>query len=98
RWIIVDPRETATARQGDIHLQLKPGTDVALANGLLHVMMKEGLTDADFINARTNNWEETKAVVERYTPQLASEITGVPAERIVQAARLYGRARTAMLM
>jgi assimilatory nitrate reductase catalytic subunit len=98
RWIIVDPRETATARQGDIHLQLKPGTDVALANALLHVMVKEGLTDADFINARTNNWEETKAVVERYTPQLASDITGVPAEKIVQAARLYGRARTAMLM
>src|SRR5947209_3698021 len=98
RWIIVDPRETPTARQGDIHLQLKPGTDVALANALLHVMIKEDLTDEAFITERTNNWEETKATALRYTPQVAAEITGVPAEKIVQAARLYGRARTAMLM
>jgi assimilatory nitrate reductase catalytic subunit len=98
RWIIVDPRETATARQGDIHLQLKPGTDVALANGLLHVMIKEGLTDEAFIEARTNDWEETKVVAEAYTPQVASEISGVPADKIVQAARLYGRAKTGMMM
>ena len=97
-WIIVDPRETPTARQGDIHLQLKPGTDVALANGLLHVLIKEGYTDEAFIASRTNNWEETRALAERYTPQVASEISGVPAEKIVQAALVYGRARTGMVM
>jgi assimilatory nitrate reductase catalytic subunit len=98
QWIIVDPRETPTARQGDIHLQLRPGTDVALANGLLHVMIEEGLPDAAFIAARTNGWEETRELAGRYTPQVASEITGVPAEKIVQAALVYGRARTSMVM
>lgn len=98
RWIIVDPRETPTARQGDLHLQLKPGTDVALANGMLHVLIEEGFTDEAFIAARTNGWEETKTTALLYTPEVASEITGVPAEKIIQAARLYGRARTSMLM
>ena len=98
RWIIIDPRETATARQGDLHLQLKPGTDVALANGLLHVLIREGLTDGAFIAARTNGWEETRELAKRYTPQVAADITGVPAEKIVQAALLYGRARTGMVM
>jgi assimilatory nitrate reductase catalytic subunit len=98
RWIIVDPRETATARQGDIHLQLRPGTDVALANGMLHVLIQEGLIDEAFIAGRTNGWAETKELATRYTPQVASEITGVSSEKIIQAARLYGRARTGMVM
>lgn len=98
RWIVIDPRETPTARQGDIHLQLRPGTDVALANGLLNVLIEEGLTDESFIASRTNGWAETKELALRYTPQSASEITGVPAEKIIQAARLYGRARTGMVM
>jgi assimilatory nitrate reductase catalytic subunit len=98
RWIIVDPRETPTARQGDLHLQLRPGTDVALCNGMLNVIIEEGLADEQFIAARTNDWEKTREVALKYTPQIASEITGVPAEKIVQAARLYGRARTGMVM
>jgi assimilatory nitrate reductase catalytic subunit len=98
RWIVVDPRETPTARQGDIHLQLRPGTDVALANGLLHVLIQENLIDEAFINARTNGWVETREVALRYTPERAAEITGVPAEKIVAAARLYGRAKTGMVM
>src|SRR6266498_5245997 len=65
-WIIVDPRETATARQGDLHLQLKPGTDVALANGMLHVLIEENLIDPNFISARTNGWEQTKNLVAGY--------------------------------
>lgn len=97
-WIIVDPRETPTARQGDLHLQLKPGTDVAVANGILHVLIKENLVDEDFINARTNGWDETKAMVEGFTPAVAAEISGVPAEKIVRAALLYGRAKTGMMM
>jgi assimilatory nitrate reductase catalytic subunit len=97
-WIVVDPRETPTARQGDLHLQLRPGTDVALLNAILNVVVQEGLTDEAFIAARTNGWEETKAAAAKYTPQLAAEITGVPAEKIVQAARIYGRAKTGMVM
>jgi assimilatory nitrate reductase catalytic subunit len=97
-WIIVDPRETATARQGDLHLQLRPGTDVALANGMLHVLINEGLIDDAFITARTNGWAETKAQAEKLTPHEASEITGVPTEKIINAARLYGRAKTGMIL
>jgi assimilatory nitrate reductase catalytic subunit len=97
RWIIVDPRQTPTARQGDVHLQLRPGTDVALANALLHVIVEEGLIDHDFIANHTVGWDEVRSTVARYTPQVAAEITGVPAERIVAAARLYGQARTAMV-
>lgn len=97
-WIVIDPRETTTARQGDLHLQLKPGTDVALANGILHVLIQEGFIDQEFINNRTNGWEETKANALKYTPQIASEITGVPAEKIIAAARLYGYAKTSMVL
>jgi len=97
-WIIVDPRETATARQGDLHLQLKPGTDVALANGMLHVLIEENLIDQEFIDERTNDWSATRDLALRYSPDVASQICGVPAEKIVAAARLYGRAQTAMVM
>ena len=98
RWIIVDPRETATARQGDLHLQLKPGTDVALANGILHVLIQEHLIDQQFIDSRTNDWKATVETAMRYPPEVASQISGVPAEKIIAAARMFGRAKTAMLM
>jgi len=98
RWIIVDPRETPTARQGDLHLQLKPGTDVALANGMLHVLIEENLIDQAFIDSRTNDWPATRDLAQRYSPDVAAQICGVPAEKIVQAARLYGRAQTAVVM
>ncbi len=97
-WIVIDPRETATARQGDLHLQLKPGTDVAVANGMLHVILKENLIDEEFIKNRTNDWELTRKVIEDFTPQMASEISGVPAEKIIKAGLLYGRAKTGMIM
>jgi assimilatory nitrate reductase catalytic subunit len=98
RWIVIDPRATATARQGDLHLQLKPGTDVAVANGMLNVIVREGLIDEDFIASYTNDWEATRAAVEKYTPDVASQISGVPAEKIEAAGLLYGRARTGMIM
>jgi len=98
RWIVIDPRETPTARQGDLHLQLKPGTDVAVANGMLNVIVREGLIDEEFIRARTNGWDDTVAVIERFTPDVASQISGVPAAKIEQAGLLYGRAKTGMIM
>lgn len=97
-WIIIDPRETPTARQGDLHLQLKPGTDVAVANGILNVMISEDLIDEEFIKNRTHGWEETKAAASKYPPEIASEISGVPAEKIIQAARIYGKAKTGMIL
>jgi len=91
-------RATATARQGDLHLQLKPGTDVAVTSGILNVLINENLIDQAFIDSRTNDWEAAKAAALKYTPQIASEISGVPAEKIVKAALLYGRAKTGMIM
>lgn len=98
RWIVIDPRETPTARQGDIHLQLKPGTDVAVTNGMLNLLINENLIDQAFIDSRTNDWEAAKATALKYPPAVAAEISGVPAEKIVQAALLYGRAKTGMVM
>lgn len=98
RWIVIDPRETPTARQGDLHLQLKPGTDVAVANGMLNVIIREGLIDEEFIANSTNDWEATKTVVEKYTPDVTAQISGVPAEKIEQAGLLYGRAKTGIIM
>ncbi len=97
-WIVIDPRETPTARQGDLHLQLKPGTDVAVTNGILHVLINEGLIDQGFIDSRTNDWEAARETALKYTPDVASQISGVSAEKIVQAARIYGRAKTGMIM
>ncbi len=97
-WIVIDPRETPTARQGDLHLQLKSGTDVAVANGILNVLINENLIDEEFIKNRTNDWEVAKETALKYTPEIASEISDVPAEKIIQAARLYGRAKTGMIM
>ena len=98
RWIVIDPRETPTARQGDLHLQLKPGSDVAVANGILNVITREGLLDEEFIANHTNDWEATRAVVEKYTPDVASKISGVPAKKIEAAGLLYGQARTGMIL
>lgn len=97
-WIVIDPRETPTARQGDLHLQLKPGTDVAVANGMLNVIVREGLIDQAFIDAHTNDWDATRAAIAKFTPDVASQISGVPAERIETAGLLYGRASTGMIM
>src|SRR4026209_1520722 len=98
RWIIVDPRETATARQGDLHLQLKPGTDVALTKGMLHVLIEENLIDQAFIDSRTNDWQATRELASRYSPDVASQICGVPAEKIIEGARPYGRGKTTTVM
>lgn len=97
-WIVIDPRETPTARQGDLHLQLRPGTDAAVANGILNVLINENLIDEDFIARRTAGWAVTRETALRYTPERAAGISGVPAEKIVAAARLYGRAKTGMVM
>ena len=98
RWIIVDPRATPTARQGDLHLQLKPGTDVAVANGILNVIVREGLIDEEFIANHTNDWEATRAAIEKYPPDVAGNISGVAPEKIEAAGLLYGRARTGIIM
>jgi assimilatory nitrate reductase catalytic subunit len=76
--IVVDPRRTATARNAALHLQPLPGTDLALANGLLHIAIAEGLVDAGYIAARTAGFEDVQAGVAAYWPDRVERLTGVP--------------------
>ena len=87
--IVADPRKIELSGMADVAIQQKPGSDVALINGLMNVIIEEGLEDKDFIENRTKNYEYMRSVVEDYTPEKVEEITGVPAEKIKKAARLY---------
>ncbi len=98
RMIVADPRRTATAALATLHLQLAPGTDAALANGLLHVAVRDGLIDRAFIQARTSGFEAVRRVVRAYWPDRVERITGVPERRLVQAAHMLGEAATAMIL
>ena len=95
KLIVADPRRVPLVRFSEIFLRLKPGTDVALLNGMAHVILKEGLRNDEFINERTGGFDEWKKSVETFTPQNASKITGIPEEEIIKAARLYGSSRKA---
>lgn len=95
--IVADPRRTELADYADIHLRLHPGTNEALLNGMMNVIIAEGLADEQFIRERTEGFAEMKAVVEKYSPEYAAEITGVPAEDIRKAARLFAGAERASI-
>ncbi|MFE9450851.1 molybdopterin-dependent oxidoreductase [Streptomyces sp. NPDC006739] len=92
RLIVVDPRRTATADKADLFLQLRPGTDLALLNGLLRLLHDGGHTDPDFIAAHTEGWEEMPAFLADYPPDVVAELTGVPETDLREAARLIGEA------
>jgi assimilatory nitrate reductase catalytic subunit len=98
KHIVVDPRRTATAKSADLHLQPVPGTDLALANGMLNVAVREGLIDTDYIADRTTNFEAVRRAVRLYWPDRVERITGVPEADIVAAARLLAGARRAMIL
>lgn len=94
---MADPRQTPIARTADLFLPLRSGTGSALLNGILHIIIKEGLIDEDFIRERTVGWEETKALVEHYPPERVAKVCGLRPEAIVEAARMYGKARAALI-
>jgi assimilatory nitrate reductase catalytic subunit len=96
--IVADPRATATALGAALHLQLTPGTDLALANGLLHVALRDGLIDEAFIAERTTGWDALRRVLASYWPERVERITGVPVRQLVQAAHILGEAKTAMVL
>ena len=97
--IVTDPRKTATARYlGDLHLQLEAGTDVALLNGMMSAILAEGLENRAFIEARTGGFDELRAALAATSPEQAAEITGVPAEKIRQAAVTYAKARRGCIL
>ncbi len=96
--IVMDPRETPVARTADLWLPVRPGTDMAVLNAMLRQIIHDGLVDQDYVAARTNGWDEVRAMVEPYTPEEAERIAGVPAERVLAAARLYGRAARSLIL
>ncbi len=96
--IVADPRQIDLVRFAELHLPQKPGTDVALINAMMNVIISEKLLDSDFINNRTEGFSELADAVKDFTPEKAEEITTVPAEKIRQAARIYAGASTASIV
>ncbi|HET9978744.1 MAG TPA: molybdopterin-dependent oxidoreductase [Burkholderiaceae bacterium] len=90
KWIVVDPRRTETAEAADLHLQILPGTDVALFNGIAHLLLWEGLADRAFIDAHTNGFAALRDVVRNCTPALTAQLCGIKEDALVQAARWFG--------
>ena len=97
KLIVIDPRRTNLASKADHWVQLRPGTDDALALGMLHVIIKEGLYDKDFVSKWTVGFDELAERVESYTPERVAEITWVPADTIREVARTYATTRPACI-
>jgi len=95
--IVAEPRRIEVAEQSDLFLQIKPGTNVALINGMLHVIIKENLHQPEFINAMTEEFEAMAKTVEKYTPEMVAEICGIKAKDLIAAARMYATAKTAAI-
>lgn len=98
RLIVVDPLFSETASKADLWLQLRPGTDAALALGMLNVIINGGLYDKDFVGRWCNGFEELREKVQEYPPEKVAEITWVPAEKIAEAARMYAMTKPACLI
>ncbi len=96
--IVVDPRRTATAEGSSLHLQPVPGTDLALANGLLHLVIKEGLVDEAYVAARTRGFAAVKAGVASYWPDRVERITGVPVQSMIDTVHALAEADSAMIL
>lgn len=97
KLIVVDPRFTKLADRSHLWLQIRPGTDVALAMGMLQVIIEEGLYDRDFVQNRIYGWEEFAKRIREYPPKRVAEITWIPEEQIVEAARLFAATKPACI-
>jgi predicted molibdopterin-dependent oxidoreductase YjgC len=98
KLLLFDPRRIQLSQIATIWARQRPGTDVAWINGLMHVIIRDGLTKREFIESRTEGFEAVETLVADYTPERVSEITGVPAELIVEAAHLYAKAERAAIV
>ncbi len=94
--IVVDPRVTMLAQMANVHLPIRPGTDLVLLNALAHVILKEGLEDRAYIQAHTTGFDTFAALVREYDPMMAAKITGIDEDTIRNVARTYAKARSAM--
>ena len=96
--IVVDPRDIDLAKHADVHLKLRPGTNVAFANGMMHVIIDEGLQDMKFIEERTEGYEKIKEIVKDYTPEKVGEICHIDPDDLRKAARMYAKADKAPII
>lgn len=98
KLIVADPRLTEMANKADIWLRVPVGYNIPLINGMLHLIIKEGLVKKDFIQKHAEGIDELVRAVEQYTPAYVEELTGIPQRDLIEAARLYGRAQAAMIL
>ncbi|MEU9186224.1 molybdopterin oxidoreductase family protein [Streptomyces sp. NPDC048484] len=96
--IVIDPRRTRTAEQADLHLAPRPGTDLALALGLLHLVVAEGRTDEAYIQERTSGWEEARAAAMAHWPEYVERITGVSVPQLRETVRMFCEPESAMVL
>ena len=98
KLIVVDPRDIGLTKDADIHLKLQPGTNIAFANGMMHVMIKEGLVDKKFIEERTEGFEQLAEIVKEYTPEYVAEVCHIDKDQLIEAARMYAAADKAPII
>lgn len=98
KLIIVDPRSIELCEVAHLHLQQRPGTDVAWMNGMMNVIISEGLWDEEFVKERCENFEEFRKVIEKYTPDYVEKITGISQKDLKEAARVYAKAQRATII
>ncbi|MBQ3785833.1 MAG: formate dehydrogenase subunit alpha [Lachnospiraceae bacterium] len=98
RLIVVDPRDIGLSKQADVHIKLKPGTNVAFANGMMNVIINENLQDDEFIKERTEGYEEIKKIVMDYTPEKVGEICHIDPDLLREAALMYAKAKKAPII
>ncbi|MFE5591915.1 molybdopterin oxidoreductase family protein [Streptomyces sp. NPDC056549] len=98
RLIVVDPRRTRTAEQADLHLAPRPGTDLALALGMLHLVVAEGRVDEEFVRDRTDGWESARAGAMAHWPEQVERITGVSVPQLREAVAMFCEAGTGMVL
>jgi anaerobic selenocysteine-containing dehydrogenase len=95
--VVIDPRVTKTAMMADLHLPLRPRSDLALINGLINIVIEHNLIDREYIDRYTTGFDELRASVREYTPERVAEITGLTPELIVRTAWTYARAEAAFI-
>jgi assimilatory nitrate reductase catalytic subunit len=96
--IVIDPRRTRTAEQADLHIAPRPGTDLALALGLLHLVVAEGRVDEEYVATRTTGWEEARSAAMAHWPEYVERITGVPVPQLREAVRMFCEPEAAMVL
>ena len=93
KLIVIDPRKSEVAKRADLHLQVKPGEDPTLLAGIMHVIFEEGLYDGDFCSAYVDGVEELREAVKDFTPEYVEERAGVPAQHVIEAARIFANGK-----